>query len=137
MFSHSILTAGELYVHIRTVSHKLKARIPVLFYDQKYTIDQICNILRVKKSLVYKSLHYFHLYRTAHNPHAHKGGRNRTLSLVDIKFLTALVDQPHSIYLHEIRHALSKHRGRAVSITTISRALHQLNFSQKCVSIKA
>jgi hypothetical protein len=42
-----------------SVSCDLKARIPVLFYDQGFTMDQICSIVGVKKSLVYKTLQYF------------------------------------------------------------------------------
>ena len=119
------------------ISHDLKARIPALFFEQEFTVNKICTVLGVKKSLVYKSLHYFRTYGITHNPHARKTGRNRTLSSLDIKFIAALVDQRHCIYLNEIRQALSEHRGCKVSIATLSRTLQRLDFSRKCVSTRA
>ena len=131
----------NLYIHIvmppQTISHRLKARIPVLFFEQNFTVDQICAILGVKKSMVYKSLQYFREYGISHNPHAHKTGRNQTLSHLDIKFIAALVDQKHCIYLNEICQALSKYRGCQVSVSTVSRTLWRLDFSWKSVSIRA
>jgi transposase len=121
----------------RTVSRDLKAWIPTLFFEQDFTVDQICIILGVKKSLVYKSLQYFHAYGTAYNPHSNKPGRSRILSHLDIKFIIALVNQKHCIYLSEICQALSEERGLNVSITTLSRTLQRLNFTQKSVSIRA
>ena len=100
-------------------------------------MDQICAVLGVKKSLVYRSLQYFCIYGTAHNPHAHKTGCNWKLSPLDIKFIAALVDQWHCIYLNEIQQALSKHRGRVVSVATLSRSLHRLGFSKKIISRRA
>ena len=63
-----------------TVSQDLKAHIPALFFEQEFTVDQICIILGVKKSLVYKSLHYFCTYGITHNPHALKIGCSWTLN---------------------------------------------------------
>ena len=115
----------------------LKARIPVLFYEQHFSVDQICDIVGVKKSLVYKPLQYFRAYGIAHNPHAHKNGRHRTLSPIDIKFIATLVEQRHCIYLDKIRQALSEQWGCEVSLITLSRTLQRLNVSRKCVSVQA
>jgi transposase len=120
-----------------TISRDLKARIPVLFYEQQFNIDRICHCLGIKKTLVYKTLQYFRVYGTPHNPHTRTRGRNRVLSYMDINFITVLVEQRHCIYLDEICQALSEHRSREVSTATLSHALHRLNFSQKRVSIKA
>jgi transposase len=106
-----------------TVSRDLKAQIPTLFFEQDFTVDQICIILGVKKSLVYKSLQYFRAYGTAYNPHSNKPGRSRILSHLNIKFIIALVNQKHCIYLSEICQALSEERGLNVSITTLSHML--------------
>ena len=105
-----------------TISCDLKARIPILFFEQDFTVDQICVILGVKKSLVYKSLQYFRAYGTAHNPHARKTGRSRTLSPLDIKFIAALVAQRHCIYLDEIHQALSEQHGCMVSMADAATA---------------
>ncbi|KAI9440750.1 hypothetical protein H4582DRAFT_1812193, partial [Lactarius indigo] len=93
-----------------TISRDLKARIPILFHEQHLTVDNICHILGVKKTLVYKILQYFHVYGTTYNPHAHRRGHHRVLSLIDIKFIAALVEQRHCIYLDEIKLALSEQR---------------------------
>ncbi|KAH9026921.1 hypothetical protein EDB83DRAFT_2190943, partial [Lactarius deliciosus] len=64
-------------------------------------------------------------------------GRRRVLSLIDIKFIAALVEQRHCIYLDEIKRALSEQRGCDVSIPTLSRTLQRLHFSRKCISARA
>ncbi|KAH9168611.1 hypothetical protein EDB89DRAFT_1805417, partial [Lactarius sanguifluus] len=121
----------------RTISHDLKARIPLLFYEQHFTVKEICNIIGVEKSLVYKSLRYFDAYVVAHNPHAHKSSRHRMLSPLDIKFIVALVDWRHCIYLDEIKQELSEQRGCKVSLSTIYRMLQRLNINRKCISARA
>ncbi len=120
-----------------TVSHDLKAQIPVLFHEQHFPVDQICNIVGVKKSLVYKTLQYFQVYGIAYNPHAHKSGCCQILSLLDIKFVAALVEQRHCIYLDEIWQALSEQWNCEVLVPTLSCTLQHLDFSQKCVSVWA
>ncbi|KAH9180411.1 hypothetical protein EDB89DRAFT_1803872, partial [Lactarius sanguifluus] len=59
------------------------------------------------------------------------------LSLIDIKFIAALVEQRHCIYLDEIKRALSEQRGCDVSIPTLSRTLQRLHFSRKRISARA
>jgi len=112
-----------------SVSRDLKARIPALFFEQDLTVDQICDFLGVKKSLVYKTLQYFRTYGITHNPHAHKTGRKWTLSSLNIKFIVALVDQRHCLHLNEIRQALFEHRGCKVSVATLSHTLQRLSFT--------
>ena len=137
--------SSNLYIYIimtlQTVSQNLKAQIPVLFFEQDFSVDQICAILSVKKSMVYKSLQYFleyfHEYGISHNPHAHKTGRNQTLSHLDIKSIAALVDQKCCIYLNKICQELSKYWGCQVSISTVSCTLWCLDSSWKSVSIRA
>jgi transposase len=119
-----------------TISRDLKAQIPALFFEQGFTVDQICAALGIGKSTVYKTLQYFHRYGTASNPHAHKSGHNRILSHTDIKFISTLVDQRHCIYLNEIRQALAEQRGCVVSIATLSRTLQRLDIRSKSVSIR-
>ena len=120
-----------------TISHNLKARIPALFFEQDFTVNQICVLLGVKKTLIYKTLQYFHVYSIAHNPNAHKTSYPQTLSSLDIRFIAALMNWRHYIYLNEICHALSEQHGCEVSISTISHTLKCLNFSWKSVSVRA
>ena len=64
----------------RSVSHNLKAHIPVLHYEQGLNVKEICKLLGIKKSLVYKTLQYHHLYKLAYNPHAQHTGQTKMCS---------------------------------------------------------
>jgi transposase len=121
----------------RTVSRDLKARIPVLYYEQNFTIKKICGLLGIKKSLAYKTLSYSSTYGVPYNPHARTGGRRRILNREDIKFVVALIERRHCIYLDEIQEELYLHRGCRPSIPTLVCTLRRLDFSRKCVSIRA
>ncbi|KAJ7355939.1 hypothetical protein DFH08DRAFT_659522, partial [Mycena albidolilacea] len=59
------------------------------------------------------------------------------LTAVDLKFIQALIEQTHTIYLDEIQEKLLTQRDVYVSIMTLLRALHRLHFSHKCVSVRA
>ncbi|KAF8162142.1 hypothetical protein BJ912DRAFT_824107, partial [Pholiota molesta] len=121
----------------RTVSQDLKDRIPVLYYEQDLTVKEICAILGVRKSLVYKTLSYTLIYGVPYNPHTRSRGRHRVLLRNDIKFIQALIERRHCIYLDEIQEELDNHRGISVSIPTLVRTLRRLNYSHKCVSARA
>lgn len=131
----SLIVTGDFYIHIiavnppHAISHDLKARIPVLFYKQGLNLHQISVLSGVKKSMAYKSLQYFRAYGVAHNPHTHKTGRNQILSLTDIEFIAALVDQRHCIYLDEIRQAHSENQ--CCNVTLNLNPIEQAFFSIK------
>ncbi|KAF8238221.1 hypothetical protein L208DRAFT_1497684 [Tricholoma matsutake] len=75
------------------ISKDLNAHIPALFYEQDFTVKEICRILGIKKSIVYSSLSYFRTYGIAHNPHVHhKTGRHQLLDSTDIKFVSSLIN---------------------------------------------
>ena len=54
----------------RTISKDLKARIPVLFYDQGLKVQMICDLLGVKKMMVYMTLWNYRSHGQAINPNA-------------------------------------------------------------------
>ena len=76
----------------RTVSRDLKARIPILYYKQNFTIKEICGLLGIKKSLAYKMFSYSSSYGVPYNPHVCTGGHRRILNREDIKFVVALIE---------------------------------------------
>ncbi|KAJ6569891.1 hypothetical protein B0H10DRAFT_1762708, partial [Mycena sp. CBHHK59/15] len=121
----------------RTISKDLKDRIPILFFDKGLSVAHICSVLGVKKTLVYSTLERHTVFGTSCNPNARHSGRPRFLSPLDIKFIEALLEQSHTIYLDEIQEKLLTQRGVAVSLTTLFRTLRQLHFSCKCVSVRA
>jgi transposase len=121
----------------RTVSRDLKARIPVLYYEQHYTVKEICDLLGIKKSLVYKTLDFYRTYGIAYNPHAHQSGRRRSLAITDMAFIYNLLEQRHCSYLDEIQTELFTRRGVWCSTPTLLRTLRHLHFSRKCVTAKA
>jgi transposase len=122
----------------RIISRDLKARVPVLFFDQDKSVPEICSLLGVKKTLVYNCLDNHTTYGVAHNPNGRRStGRPHHLSATDITYIEALLEQTHSIYLDEIQEKLLTQRDVDVSITTLLRTLRRLHFSRKCVSIRA
>jgi len=120
-----------------TVSKDLKARIPVLFYKQGFNVKDICGLLGIKKTLIYRTLSYTRAYGVPFNPHAHKFGQKRILSPGDVKFIVALLNHRHSLYLDEIQRQLCNERRIFISITTLLRTLRRLHYSHKGVSARA
>jgi hypothetical protein len=51
----------------RTISRDLKVRIPTLHYHG-YAVKEICDLLGIGKSLVYKTLQYHQIYGLTYNP---------------------------------------------------------------------
>ena len=121
----------------RTVSRDLKARIPALFNQQGFNVNEICGILDIKKTIIYQTLSYARAYGIPYNPHAHKPGRKRVLSPGDLKFIVALLNHRHCLYLDEIQKQLCNERGTSVSVTTLLSTLRRLHYSRKGVSSRA
>ncbi|KAJ7201419.1 hypothetical protein GGX14DRAFT_296297, partial [Mycena pura] len=92
-------------------SISLKARIPVLFHEQGFKIRQICEILGVKKSLVYKVLGLFRNYGTVYDPHTRRHYCPRILTPGDIALVKNILDNRHCVYLDEIQEQLAVQRG--------------------------
>ena len=63
------------------------------------------------------------------------GGHHRILNREDIKFVVALIECRHCIYLDKIQEELYLHRYCHPSIPTLVCTLQRLDFSRKCVSI--
>ena len=119
-------------------SQDLKARIPTLFYKQHFTVKEICKIFGIQKTLVYSSLMCFQTYGIAHNPHTLcRTGRQRLLSLTDIKFVASLVGRRHTIYLDEIQTELYEHQEISISVPTLCQTLRRLALTRKVVSAHA
>jgi transposase len=122
----------------RYISQDLKARIPILFYEQDFTAKEICKILGIKKSLVYSSLAYFRVYGITHNPHVYrKTGRRQLLASTYIKFVSSLINQRHTIYLDEIQDELYQHRGVCILVPMLCRTLRRLDLTRKVVAAHA
>ncbi|KAJ7193516.1 hypothetical protein GGX14DRAFT_577140 [Mycena pura] len=99
----------------RTISADLKARVPVLFFEQDKSVNQICRLLGVKKTLVYDCLDNYTKYGHAHHPLARRSGRPQYLTAIDIDYIQALVEQTHTIYLDELQEELLTQRNVDVS----------------------
>lgn len=119
-----------------SVSKDLKARIPVLRYQQGLSVIEICRVLGIKKTLVYKSLHYHHIHGTTCRPIASqtRQGRRRILDAHDISFIRSLISQKHTVYIDEVQEQLLTRRGTQVTITTLIRTLRRLRLTNKAIS---
>lgn len=115
-----------------TVSEDLKVFIPALHHD-RYKIQKICDILAVKKSLVYKTLALFSNHGVVSNPHkySHISGRPRILSQADLNFLRASIDHRSTIYLDELQQELFSKHGVQASLSTLTRAVKRLHLTHK------
>ena len=119
------------------VSRDLKACILILCHEQGLSAKTICQLLGVKKSLVYQTLIYSHTYGVPFNPHSHRSGQHRKLLPTDLDFIYSLLEQRHCSYLTEIQEALATEQHVHVSLPMVLQTLQQLHFSHKCVSSHA
>ena len=121
-----------------TVSGDLKVFIPALHHD-RYKIQKICDILPVKKSLVYKTLALFLNHGVVSNPHkySHISGHPHILSQADLNFLRASIDHRSTIYLDELQQELFSKRGIQASLSTLTWAVKRLHLTHKIVSAPA
>jgi transposase len=121
----------------RNVSNDIKAHIPILRLEFGLSVKKICDILGIRKSLVYTTLRYQCLYSTTSNPHAQSTFGRRKLSQNDLAFIRDMIAQRHCLYLDEIQEELLVRRGTIVSIPTLAQTLRRLDFSCKKVTAKA
>ena len=117
-----------------TVSHDIKAQIPILHHNLGYSVKEIERVLGIKKSLVYKTFFFHCAHGLTYNPHAAQQYCHRHLTSMNISFIQGLLHQKHASYLDEVQEQLLIQRGTKVSLSTISRTLHQLQFTHKGVS---
>ena len=120
------------------VPNNTKVFIPTLYRDG-HSIKEICGILGIKKSLVYKTLDFYRRYGVVYNPHTytHAIGRRRILSLADTAFIRAMVQHRTNIYLDELQHELWDKRQVYATIPTLSQALKRLCLTRKSISFSA
>lgn len=121
----------------RHVPRALKERIPDLHLRYGYSVQEICRILAVKKSLVYKTLEYHRVHGVTFNILANSAGRHRALSAQDLKFLRAMIHKRPTIYLDELQHELVEQRHVNVSLPTLSRTLRCMHYTHKAISKRA
>ena len=119
---------------MRTLSLDLKAWIPVLRNEQNLTVEEICKVLGVGKSLVYQTLEYHQSSQCIHNSYSRCTGRHCALSQEDIEFIRGVLGHQKTLYLDELQSRLQLQRGITVSISTLSHTLHCIQLSRKRVS---
>ena len=93
------------------VSPNLKAHIPLLHHED-HSIQQICQILGVKKSLIYKTLSLYSRYRTVTNLNKYSctTGHPQVLTSADIALISTIIQYWSTIYLNKLQSELwAKH----------------------------
>lgn len=123
----------------RSVSKDLKERIPILRYELCYSVKDICKILGIQKTAVYKVLEYHRKHGSVVNPDADPSlvRRPRILSSTHTSFIRELLEKDKELYLDEVLDQLQDTFGIKISITTLWRTLRRLRFSHKQSSPKA
>lgn len=123
----------------RTLSTDLKERIPVLRYELCFDVKEICKILGIRKTTVYRVLQIYHKHHSTVDPAVthHNACRPRMLSSVHIDFIRNTLYQDKDIYLDEIQDKLKAAYGIKPDISTLWRTLRRLDFSHKKTSPRA
>src|ERR1700691_4900354 len=119
------------------VSQDLKARSPILPYEQCFSVKDICRVLGIKKSLVYKTLQFYHAHGTIYNPYAHKQGRKHQLTSIDVSFIQSILSQDHTVYLDEVQEQLLAQQNVCVSVPALTHTLQCIHFTNKNASGRA
>ncbi len=100
--------------------------------------EEIADLAGCSRRSVFRILAYHGKYGTIQNPFTeHTHGRFHELDMGDINYITSLIAARPKIFLDEIQDNLSLHRGRDVSISTLSRTLHQIQITHKKVASEA
>ena len=120
----------------RTISRDLKDRIPIL-RQQGYSIKDICDVLGICKSAAYQVLQNVQNFGVSTNPHVRQPGRPRSLDSTDVKYIKAILNHKHCLYLDEIQDMLASQRGLHLSLSTLCRTLRRLLFTSKRISARA
>ena len=120
------------------VSNHTKLNIPALSEDG-YTMKEICRLLGIKKTLVYRTLTLYKQFGVVYNPHTYSRviRRHRILSMADITFISNVVAHRSTIYLDELQHELWEKRQVYATTPTLYRALRSLQLTRKKISFAA
>ena len=118
------------------ISNDMKTHIPALPYEQGYSDKKSCQLLAIRKTLVYKTL-CLSLPGTTHNTNVQRHSRPCHLTITDHTFILALLNQQHTVYLDEIQEQLLLCHHVTVSIPTLTWTLCCLHFTHKDVYGKA
>ncbi|KAG2078483.1 hypothetical protein BDR04DRAFT_1086831, partial [Suillus decipiens] len=105
------------------ISSDLKLRIPVLRHVQGLSIKQICEVLGIRKSLVYQTLQLYD--KLADVTNSRKLGRRHSLNYENINYIKS------HCYLHS---SLLLRRHVKILLSTLFRTLRRLGITRKKVS---
>jgi transposase len=122
----------------QAASDETRAHIPVL-RRQGYSVKDICHLLDIKKTLVYKVLAWHSQLGIILNPciYSCTVGRPRILTPADLAFISAVIDHHPSIYLDELRDELQLKRNVHTTLPTLTHAVEQLGVTRKAISAHA
>ncbi|KAG2075454.1 hypothetical protein BDR04DRAFT_1091695, partial [Suillus decipiens] len=115
------------------ISSDLKLRIPVLRHVQGLSIKQICEVLGIRKPLVYQTLQLYDKL-TDTNSNSRKLGRRRSLNYEDINYIKSHCYLHSSVFLDELQGQLLLPRHVKISLSTLFRTLWRLGITCKKVS---
>ncbi|KIK76630.1 hypothetical protein PAXRUDRAFT_169324 [Paxillus rubicundulus Ve08.2h10] len=120
------------------VPPNVKAQIPLL-YNDNYTIKDICHILGIKKSLVYRTLSLYSKYGMVTSPsrYSHSTRRRRLLNSANIACISNVIQHRNTIYLDELQHELWAKRHKFATLSNLLRTLQCLCITRKVVSSAA
>ena len=80
---------------------------------------KICEVLCIRKSLVYKTLHLYATLSDVASPNSRTAGRRRSLNYEDINYIKSHCHLHSSAFLDELQSDLLSQRGVKVSVSTL------------------
>ena len=113
----------------RSYLSDISSQVAVLRHQHKMPVKVICNVLGVKTSYAYSTLHC--------NLLQPKPGTKTSrccphiLDSTDMNYVCRTFQRSHSLYLDKLRDDIALNQGKHVSITTTWRALQQLDYTWK------
>ncbi|KAN0082877.1 hypothetical protein V8E55_008672, partial [Tylopilus felleus] len=121
-----------------TVSNHTKLIIPALS-EYGYTTKEICHLLGIKKTLVYKTLSLYKRFGVVYNPHTYSCviRCRHILSMTHMAFISNLVAHRSTIYLDELQHELWEMCQVYATTPTLHHALRSLQLTRKKISFAA
>ena len=120
------------------ISNHTKLNIPALSEDS-YTIKEICCLLGIKKTLVYKTISFYKWFGVIYNPHTYSHAIRWCciLSTADVRFICDVVTHCSTVYFDELQHKLWKKCQVYATTPTLYCALRNLWFTRKKISFAA
>ena len=96
-----------------------------------------CQILGIKKTLVYQASQYYNRYGACFNIKSRRQAGKRKLNVIDLKWVHNELNSNKSIYLDKMQHCLHEARGVQISLPPVLRTFKHMSLTHKHITVHA